>query len=64
MKTIITIGRQYGSGGREIGIRLAKSLGVPFYDKELLKEAAEQSGLCESLFESFDERPKSLLYSI
>ena len=64
MNTIITIGRQFGSGGREIGIRLAKALNVPFYDKELLRKAAEKSGLCEKIFENFDERPKSLLYSI
>ncbi len=64
MKTIITIGRQFGSGGKEIGIRVAKELGIPFYDKELLQEAAKKSGLCEKIFESFDERPKSLLYSI
>ena len=64
MKTIITIGRQYGSGGKEIGIRVAKELGIPFYDKELLQEAAKKSGLCEKIFENFDERPKSLLYSI
>ena len=64
MKTIITIGRQFGSGGKEIGIRVAKELGIPFYDDELLHEAAKQSGLCEKVFESFDERPKSLLYSI
>ena len=64
MNTIITIGRQSGSGGREIGIRLAKALNVPFYDKELLRKAAEKSGLCEKIFENFDERPKSLLYSI
>lgn len=63
-KTIITIGRQYGSGGKEIGIRLSKELGIPFYDKELLKKAAQQSGLCEKVFESFDEKPRSLLYSI
>ncbi|MBU5627383.1 cytidylate kinase-like family protein [Oscillibacter sp. MSJ-2] len=63
-KTIITIGRQYGSGGKEIGIRLSKELGIPFYDKELLKRAAQQSGLCEKVFESFDEKPRSLLYSI
>ena len=37
MKTIITIGRQFGSGGKEIGIRVAKELGIPFYDKELLQ---------------------------
>ena len=64
MNTIITIGRQFGSGGKEIGIRVAKELGIPFYDKELLREAAKKSGLCERIVENFDERPKSLLYSI
>ena len=64
MKTIITIGRQFGSGGKEVCIRVAKELGIPFYDKELLQEAAKKSGLCEKIFENFDERPKSLLYSI
>ena len=64
MKTVITIGRQFGSGGKEVGIRVAKELGIPFYDKELLQAAAKESGLCEKIFESFDERPKSLLYSI
>ena len=64
MKTVITIGRQFGSGGKEVGIRVAKELGIPFYDKELLQEAAKKSGLCEKIFENFDERPKSLLYSI
>ena len=64
MNTIITIGRQYGSGGKEAGIRVAKELGIPCYDRDLMKEAAKQSGLSERIFESFDERPKSLLYSI
>lgn len=64
MKTIITIGRQFGSGGKEVGIRVAKELGIPFYDKEILQEAAKKSGLCEKILENFDERPKSLLYSI
>lgn len=64
MKTVITIGRQFGSGGKEVGIRVAKELGIPFYDKELLQEAAKKSGLCEKIIENFDERPKSLLYSI
>ena len=64
-KTIVTIGRQCGSGGREIGIALAKELNIPFYDKELLKRAAKESGLCEEVFEQFDEKPtSSLLYSI
>ena len=61
---VITVGRQYGSGGREIGTMLAKQLGIAYYDDMLLKEAAEESGLCEELFRSFDERPKSFLYSI
>ena len=64
MKTIITIGRQFGSGGKEVGIRLAKELNIPFYDKEILRETAEKSGFCEKILENFDERPKSLLYSI
>lgn len=67
MKTssIITIGRQCGSGGREIGKKLSEHYGIPFYDKELLKEAAKKSGFCEEVFESFDEKPtKSFLYSI
>ena len=64
MKTIITIGRQFGSGGKEIGIRVAKEMGIPFYDKELLQMAAKKSGFSEKVFESFDEKSKSLLYSI
>ncbi len=50
MKTIITIGRQFGSGGKEVGIRVSKELGIPFYDKELLQEAAKKSGLCQKIF--------------
>ncbi len=61
--TIITIGRQCGSGGREIGKKLAQKLGVPFYDKELLRLAAEQSGIAPENFDAFDEVPtNSLLY--
>jgi cytidylate kinase len=64
-KKIITIGRQFGSGGREIGEALAKRMGVPFYDKELLKEAARDSGICEEIFDNFDEKPtNSFLYSL
>lgn len=62
---IITIGRQYGSMGRQIGKKLADDLGIPYYDKEILKEAAKKSGICEELFESFDEKPtNSFLYSL
>ena len=44
-KIILTIGRQFGSGGREIGQRLAKELGIGYYDKELITVAARESGL-------------------
>lgn len=64
-KSIVTIGRQYGSGGKEIGERLSKELGIPLYDKELLTLAARKSGLCEEVFASHDEKPtNSLLYSL
>ena len=64
-KRIITIGRQYGSGGHDIGEALAKELGVKLYDKDMLKRAAKESGLCEELFESHDEKPtNSFLYSL
>ena len=65
MNTIITIGRQYGSGGKEIGTKLAQYYNIPFYDKELLKVAAKESGICEEMFENFDEKPTtSFLYSL
>lgn len=62
---IITIGRQYGSAGREIGFKLAEKLGIKCYDDELLKEAAKASGLCEQIFETHDEKPtQSFIYSL
>ncbi|MDD2957826.1 MAG: cytidylate kinase-like family protein [Lachnospiraceae bacterium] len=62
---IITIGRQFGSGGHEVGKRLASELGIKLYDKELLKLVAEESGICEKVLENYDEKPtNSLLYSI
>ena len=62
---IITIGRQYGSAGYEIGKKLAEELGVQIYDKEMLKRAAKESGMCEELFETHDEKPtSSFLYSL
>ena len=65
MKTIVTIGREFGSGGHLIGKRLAEKLGIPFYDKELLDRAAKDSGLCKEIFENQDERPtNSFLYSL
>lgn len=55
-KFVITIGRQFGSGGRALGRLLAEKLGVPFYDKELLLHAARQSGINPEFFEKNDER--------
>lgn len=65
MKTIITIGRQYGSGGREIGKKLAEKLGIPYFDKELLARVAKESGFCEEMIRNHDERPtNSFLYNV
>ena len=62
---IITIGRECGSGGRNIGKKLAEEMGVKCYDKELLTRAAKESGLCRELFETHDEKPtSSFLYSL
>ncbi len=62
---VITIGRQCGSGGKKIGETVAQRLGVKCYDKELLTLAAKNSGLCEELFETHDEKPtSSFLYSL
>ncbi|MEG2054406.1 MAG: cytidylate kinase-like family protein, partial [Oscillospiraceae bacterium] len=62
---VICIGRQYGSGGKEIGEKLAEKLGIPCYDKEILKKAAKDNGIVEELFEKADEQPTdSFLYSL
>ena len=58
-KIILTIGRQFGSGGREIGKKLAKALNIAYYDKELMALAAKESGLSEEFFEKADERASS-----
>ena len=63
--TIITIARQYGSGGHDVGKKLAEELNIPFYDKELLERAAKDSGFCQEIFETYDEKPtNSFLYSL
>ena len=63
--TIITIGRQYGSAGREIGSKVAEAFGIKLYDKEMLARAAKESGICEEIFETHDEKPtNSFLYSL
>ena len=62
---IVTITRQYGSGGHDTGMALAKKLSVPFYDKELISIAAKESGVSPEIFERVDEKAtNSLLYSL
>ena len=61
MDRIITIGRQFGSGGHESGKRLAEKLGIPFYDKEILTLTAEKSHFAESYLEKIDERRPGIL---
>lgn len=61
---VITIARQYGSGGRTIGEMLATDLNIHYYDKELVKLASEESGINEALFANADEvRTPSLFKS-
>ena len=56
---VITIARQYGSGGRTIAQMLSERLGIHYYDKELLKLASEDSGINEDLFRNADEHVKT-----
>lgn len=62
---VFTIGRQFGSGGRQVGKTLAQKLGIPFYDKELIAISARDSGLSEALFSNADEKTtSSIFYSL
>lgn len=62
---VYTIGRELGSGGYTVAKLLAERLGVKLYDKELLAQAAKDSGFCKEIFENHDERPtNSFLYSL
>ena len=64
-KIIITIARQYGSGGREIGERVAKKLNIPIYDKVLITEVASKGNLNEEVLKKADESAaNSLLYTL
>ena len=64
-KLIITIARQYGSGGREIGERIAELLGIPLYDKEIINDAASKGSLNEEVIKSANETAaNSLLYKL
>lgn len=60
---VINLGRQLGSGGKEIGEKLAKELNIAFYDKELIQLASDESGLCKEFFEKADERAQQSLIS-
>ncbi len=60
---IYTIGREFGSGGKAVGEALANRLGIKLYDKELLQQAAKDSGFCEEIFENHDEKPTSSFYT-
>ena len=63
-KYIITIARQYGSGGREIGKKLSEVTGFRFYDKDLITMAAQKSGLSQAVLDTADEKAaNSLLYT-
>lgn len=65
MNTVVTIGRQFGSGGHEIGEKLAAYFAIPCLDKELISRAAKESGFCEEMIENHDERPtSSFLYNL
>ena len=65
MNKIITISRQYGSGGREIGKKIAEHYGIPFYDNEIIKQAAKESGFSEQAFHRVEDKAtNSFLYSI
>ena len=65
MNTIITIGRQYGSGGREVGQKLAAHYGINCYDNELISKVARESGFCQEIVQQQDERPtNSFLYNL
>jgi len=62
---VITISREYGSGGRYVGELLAKELGIPFYDKEIIHMVAERSGLSEDFIEKSDENlPNTFLHNL
>ena len=56
MKQVITIGRDFGSGGHEIGVRLAEELGIPLYDKLLVSMVAEEGGYAQEYLEEMDEK--------
>ena len=55
MNKVITVSREFGSGGRELGVKLAETLGIPFYDKELISMAADDINIAVEAFRKYDE---------
>ena len=65
MKTVITISREYGSGGRMVAQRVAETLEIPFYDKEIIERVAGEAGFTQSFVQNTEERPiNSLIYGL
>ena len=65
MNKVITISRQYGSGGREVDKLLADAYGIPFYDNEIITRAAKETGFAEATFKKAEDKAtNSLLYSL
>lgn len=64
MSYVITIGRQYGSGGHFVAEKLAELLGIEYYDKNIIDLASEKSGISKQMFENSDEKHNSFLYSL
>ena len=64
MNYVITIGRQYGSGGHKVAEKLAELLGIEYYDKNIIDLASEKSGISKQMFENSDEKHNSFLYSL
>ena len=60
---IITIGREFGSGGHLIAEKLAEKLNLPLYDKKMISEVAKASGMDARVFEKYDEKPVNVLFS-
>lgn len=64
-KIVLTVARQFGSGGHDVAKKVSELLDIPFYDREIIGLAAKKSGLSENLFDGLDEKPTtSLLYSL
>ncbi len=65
MSIVVTIGRHFGSGGRELGKRVAEALDIPFYDEELVDMAAEKSDMHQEVLKDIDEKAtNSFLYAL